>query len=454
MENNFYNILGLSDENKDVNFLLEKKGENIGYDIVERSGKSRDKKIKEAYEKQYKRYLEQKQSEIKKINEEYNQESKDLEEKYEKSIAAKKLGLKSMNNSKENTVEKLRIKMENEIREYECEKQKLNDKYEQRRTEIVNKYKTLFEKLKTVYNDELKTQELRNIYKNELDMQNIKKSRILSFETAYDFFGISEERINSFHLIKADEMLREEYKKRMETYEKALLDKTISFSKRKKIEALQMLCRQNYELISNSENRTKYSEYLDNEELKEKYSKVSQFRPELIFSDSSSKYYVYSEKAKESEKLLLNCNMSIKKVSTLLFKNSTGVMDSYINQYEVRRNVGDNEIIDYIYSDLDFKQLDIDENIGIPTNPKYYECVVNELLSDEMINASKFNSGYIGLVESIKDDKEETKYRTTLQDKDLHPTEQEYLAAVMIYENEKYEKAKKDFNQSKEEEGR
>ena len=77
-----------------------------------------------------------------------------------------------------------------------------------------------------------------------------------------------------------------------------------------------------------------------------------------------------------------------------------------------------------------------------------------EELSDEMINASKFNSGYIGLVESIKDDKEETKYRTTLQDKDLHPTEQEYLAAVMIYENEKYEKAKKDFNQSKEEEGR
>lgn len=442
MENNLYNILGLSDENKDVKFSLEKKKENMGYNIVVRSGKSQDKKIKEAYEKQYTRYLEQYQSEIKKIDDEYNQESKDLEEKYKKSIAAKRLGLKSMNNSKENTVEKIKIKMENEIKEYESEKQKLNDKYEKRRTEIVNKYKTLFEELEMVYNDELKTQELRNIYKNELDMQNIKKSRILSFETAYDFFGISEERINSFHPVKADEMLREEYKKRMETYEKALLDKTISFSKRKKIEALQMLCKQNYELISNSDNRTKYSEYLDYEELKEKYSKVSQFKPDLIFSDDSSKYYIYSEKTKKSEELLLKDNMSIKKVSTLVFKNSTGVMNSYINQYKVKRNVGNNEIIDYIYSDLDFQRLDIDENTGLPIDSEYYNCVVNELLSEEMLKASKFNSGYIGLVESTNDGNKGVKYRTTLQDKDLAQTEQEYLAAVMIYEKSHQNKNK------------
>lgn len=439
---NYYSKLGLSDANKDVNYSIKEKEDKNGYDIVERNRISRDKKVRDAYEKQYNKFLEQYQAEIKELDDEYQFETKKLEESYEKSIAAKKLGLKSMNNSKENTVEKLRSKMNSEIKEYENEKQRLKDKYEQKKTEIINKYKTYFEKLKTVFNDELKTQELRDIYKNELDKQNLKKSRVLNFETSYEFFGISEERLHSFHPIKADEMLRKEYHKRMEIYEKALLDKTISFSKRKKIEALQMLCKQNYELISNSDNRTKYSKYLDNEELKEKYSKVSQFRPELIFSDDSNKYYVYNEKAKESEELLLKDNMSIKKVSTLLFKNSTGVMNSYINQYEVKRNVRNNEIIDYIYTDLDFRRLDIDENTGLPIDSEYYNCVVNELLSDEMIEGSKFNNGYIGLVESVNNGKEGKKYRTTLQDKVLHPTEQEYLAAVMIYEKSQQNKDK------------
>ena len=52
-----------------------------------------------------------------------------------------------------------------------------------------------------------------------------------------------------------------------------------------------------------------------------------------------------------------------------------------------------------------------------------------------MIKASKFNSGYIGLVESVNNVDGEERYCTTLQNKKLSQTEQEYLTVVTIYEN-------------------
>ena len=75
-----------------------------------------------------------------------------------------------------------------------------------------------------------------------------------------------------------------------------------------------------------------------------------------------------------------------------------------------------------------------------------------------MIKASKFNSGYIGLVERFKNDNGEINYRTTLQDKKLHQTEQEYLAAIMIFEqsqrNEKDSSIENSNNQQESVEGR
>lgn len=450
---NYYSKLGLSDANKDVNYSIKEKEDKKGYNIVKRNRISRDKRVRDAYEKQYNIVLEQYQTEIKELDDVYQLESEKLEESYEKSIATKKLLLNKTNNNKENTREKLRIKLEHEINEYESEKKKLKDKFEQRRKEITDKFQSQIEELKAIFNDELKTEELREIYKNQLDKQKLKKSRTIKFETAYDFFGISEERLYSFHPIKADEILRKEYQKRMEIYEKALLDKSLSFSKRKKIEALQLLCKNNYELIATHEKRSRYSKYLDNVELEEKYSKVSQFSPDLIYADNSGEYYIYVSKEEKNEEIVLENNKSIKKVATLLYKNSTGVLNSYINQYEVKRNIDNQEKLDYIYTDLDFQQLDIDENTGMPINPEYYNCVVNELLSEEMIKGSKLNSGYIGLVE--KDDSvsdEEKKYHTTLIEKELHPTEQEYLSAVMIYE--KNQKDKKTDIEQESDEGR
>lgn len=433
----FYKILGI-DKNT-VNYMLT-HGEE-GVELKESSNERRDRIIKEAYDNKFKAAMEEYQDEIKSIEQNYETQKKLLEEKYEKSIAAKKIGLKNMNNNKVNTIEKIRIKMENEIQQYENKKNILNEKYEEKRTEAIKRYNALIKKIERAFN-EIKSPALRDINSSELLRSNIRNHRAICFETAFDFFGISEERINSVLPVKADEMIRDEYIKRMEAYKKALTDDSIPFSKRKKIEALQMSCKQNYELISNLENRKKYSEFLNNEELKEKYSKVSQFRPELIFSDNLGRYSISVVNEKNPEEIVLKNNKSIKKVATLLYKNSTGVMNSYINQYQVKRKIDNEERIDYIYTDLDFQQLNMDENTGIPINPEYYECVTNELLSEEMINASKLNNGYIGLVEkndSVNDEKGK-KYHTTLIEKELHPTEQEYLAAVMIYEKSQKDK--------------
>lgn len=448
---NYYKILGITENI--VNHMLTKGEKENEYEIKQSPNERRDRIIKEAYDTKCEETLKIYQQELRKLEESYEIQKKSIEDKYEKSIGAKRLGLKSMNNTREETVNKLKIKMENELEEFETKKTELKMNYEKRKTELMKRYEELLEIYEHAYN-EIKSPVLREINDNEVSRSNIRSHRELSFETAFDFFGITEERLQGFNPVRADEFLREEYLKRMENYRRALSDSSISFTKRKKIESLQMLCKQNYELISTPEKRKKYSVYLDNKEFEEKYSKVSQFRPELIFSNDFSKYSVYSEESEDNKELSFKNNNSIKKVGKLVFKNSTGVVNSYINQYEVKRSSENGETIDYIYTDLDFDKLDIDKNTGLPINTEYYECVVNELLSDEMIKASKLNSGYIGLVEGFQDDKGKTKYRTTLQDKKLHPTEQEYLAAVMIYENDKFEIAKNTLNKSLEEEGR
>ena len=72
--------------------------------------------------------------------------------------------------------------------------------------------------------------------------------------------------------------------------------------------------------------------------------------------------------------------------------------------------------------------MSFDEETGKPDNPEYYDCVVNELLSEDSIEGSKYNGGYIGNVERAKDGK----YTSTLDRKELNAEEQEMLTAVML----------------------
>ena len=99
------------------------------------------------------------------------------------------------------------------------------------------------------------------------------------------------------------------------------------------------------------------------------------------------------------------------------------------------RIVNGKEIIDRIYANLDLTKLSIDEENNIPNNSEYYDCVVNELLSEVVIRGSKYNKGYVGGVEKNKNGQ----YQIVLAKKELDSIEKEELAAVMIYAEQQEE---------------
>ena len=100
----------------------------------------------------------------------------------------------------------------------------------------------------------------------------------------------------------------------------------------------------------------------------------------------------------------------------------------YIDEYEIRRIIEGEERVDIVYTHLSLPSLKIQEETGKPINDDYYDCVVNKLLSEEMIKGSKYNSGYIGQIEQDK----KGNYYTTLDKGKLNAREQEMLSAVMM----------------------
>ena len=87
--------------------------------------------------------------------------------------------------------------------------------------------------------------------------------------------------------------------------------------------------------------------------------------------------------------------------------------------------------VDKIYTILDVPKLGFNKKTGKLVNSQYYDCVVNKLLSEETIEGSKYNGGYIGLVE-----KKQNGYDITI-DKKLSEEEQENLTAIMIIKERK-----------------
>ena len=123
-----------------------------------------------------------------------------------------------------------------------------------------------------------------------------------------------------------------------------------------------------------------------------------------------------------------NRQLRIKRTSRINFQNWTGMGELYIDEYEIRRIIDGEERVDIVYTHLSLPSLKIQEETGKPIDVAYYNCVVNELLSEEMIKGSKYNSGYIGQIEQ---DKEGNCY-TTLDKGKLNAREQEMLSAVMM----------------------
>lgn len=203
------------------------------------------------------------------------------------------------------------------------------------------------------------------------------------------------------------------------------------------------------ENIQYEENKySKYVNELSNEiqeeikkdQIKETYSKINQYNPEIIKKIENGNYKGESLVLKKMQNNPIKVslqdqrNTTIKQTGTVLFANCVGC-ESYVNEYQVERYVDKKLKIDTVYTNLDLPKLGFDKRKCKPTNTEYYNCVTNKLLSEDAIEGSKHNGGYIGLVE-----KNNRGYDITI-DKKLSEEEVENLTAVIILKKRE-EKAK------------
>lgn len=219
---------------------------------------------------------------------------------------------------------------------------------------------------------------------------------------------------------KKDELVR---------YYSRLLEMAESFNEREKRKTQIAEVEEAYEKVSTAEKRAQYSAKIRAEkrakEIREKYSHMSECRLDIIldkenvepkpFENNFENKCVRRIPKKRPEEIYLeddeDRNLIIRNTATIEFESSFKVKQMYIGEYEVTRTIHGEEVTDKIYTNLQLNQLDFDDNTGKPLNERYYRCVANELLSEDMIEGSKYNYGYIGSIILNDENKE---YETTL----------------------------------------
>lgn len=420
MKKNFYQILKINPG------LVSMTYNDNPVEKVVRDPKSSDKLIKDAYE-----------TRMNELSQEYEEELKNLlnRQKHEIDILEFSLSFNNVDKKKKEINDKIKEKKV----EHKNEISSLKSKFEEMRDEVINAY------------NQIATEGLRALYERKM---NFKSERpYLDGDNAYDFFAISEEYIYSLNALEADKLVKEAYDKTVKSYESSLLKTDIDEEMRKEIEIKLSLAHEYYKKICDMDSRIKYKEELDLKEkakkmeilddlIRDKCSKVDQFDPELIQtvfdSEKGAVKAVKYIKAKEPATLYLldqkNRRMILKKTGELVFRNTPDGVESYISEYEIKRIINGKERTDKVYANLNLPQLGFDEKTGELVDPEYYNCVVNELLSEGVIRGAKYNKGYIGGVEKNKNGR----YQIILSNKELDPDEKENLAAVMIYDEQQH----------------
>lgn len=317
----------------------------------------------------------------------------------------------------------------------------IEEEYDKKISELKHEYEKQTNKIKDAYNH-LATKELRDISE---ERKGFKTERpFLNGDSAYDFFEISEQYVYSLNADEADKYLEEVYRKTVNSYQNWLSKADVDEDTRIVITKKLTLAHKYYEKICNMEARIKYKEELDTEENKSEdkiikiyCSKEEQFEPDLIKNvvinnHDKSKALKYKESIDPVTLYLQgkrNRDIILTKTGEISFISSPNNISSYISEYEVRRMVNGKEKVDKIYANLNLQQLSRDKETGNLTDPEYYDCVVNDLLSECVLRGSKYNKGYVGGVERNQNGH----YQIILKNKELDSNEKENLAAVMIY---------------------
>lgn len=419
---NYYQILGI--DKSLLDYVIYDKKKDGKYENKLRNEASKDKKIKEAYE-------------ICK-----NKLCKKYEDRIFKSEKESKLKIGMIERGIENNTDLLKkSKLIGEKESFEenvkYEVKEIKEQFNKRLAEIKEAYETLkTEGARKLYDDQLKEKELEK--KNEREFLD---------ETAYTFLEMSEREIELRADTKNNKIIKEAYNKKVEKYTKVLNDISLNPEQRKRAEDILKKAKEYYEKINTKEKRDTYKKELDlKEEIerkkinKEKYSKIDQLDFKMIgtVKEGKNKGRKLVAKTENRNPQVVDFNDSrkikISKTGEIIFKNSVLLCNS-VNEYLISRIINGKEKKDKIYTNLSLPSLTED-------NLDYYNCVVNEMLSEDVIEAvTKYNGGYIGMIEK---DEASGGYKATIRDKSLNTEEQEIFAAVMInLENEKNKENKK-----------
>lgn len=419
---NYYQILGI--DKSLLDYVIYDKKKDGKYENKLRNEASKDKKIKEAYE-------------ICK-----NKLCKKYEDRIFKSEKESKLKIGMIERGIENNKDLLKkSKLIGEKESFEE-----NVKYEVK--EIKEQFNKRLAEIKEAY-ETLKTEGARKLYDDQLKEKELEKKNKREFldETAYTFLEMSEREIELRADTKNNKIIKEAYNKKVEKYTKVLNDISLNPEQRKRAEDILKKAKEYYEKINTKEKRDTYKKELDlKEEIerkkinKEKYSKIDQLDFKMIGTVKEGKNkgrkLVAKTENRNPQVVDLNDSRKIKisKTGEIIFKNSVLLCNS-VNEYLISRIINGKEKKEKIYTNLSLPSLTED-------NLDYYNCVVNEMLSEDVIEAvTKYNGGYIGMIEK---DEASGGYKATIRDKSLNTEEQEIFAAVMInLENEKNKENKK-----------
>lgn len=306
------------------------------------------------------------------------------------------------------------------------------EKLEQQIAEVVEAY------------EQVKSSIARAFYHQEIDkvgQDRLGDRRPITKETAYRVLMISDK----FMRMRTDAENDARIKIQRDTLMKGFsceLEKATSFSQKEKIKLQMKKIEESYQLIDTADKRREYERKVQEEvrerKIKEKYSHILECSENLIcnitISDGKcldNKMVMRRENDLPQEWIYFNKlgqELKIRQTAVILFRDWMGMNCSDLIEYEVKRSVNGNERTDIIYSNLIMLYLSIDRKTGTAIYPDYYNCVINQLLSDDVIDGAKYNGGYIG--EVIQDEK--GNYYPTIRKEKLSPMEREKLTAVMI----------------------
>lgn len=307
---------------------------------------------------------------------------------------------------------------------------------EQQIAEVVEAY----EQVKSSIARACYRQEIDKVRKDSLgDRQSITK------ESAYKVLMISEISMKMRTDAENDARIKKQKDDLIEAFSFELA-KATSFSQKERIKLRMKKIEESYQLIDTADKRREYERKMQEEErerkLKDKYSHILECSENLISNGTTldgkclDNKMVMRRNGLPEEWIYFNRlgqELKIRQTAVILFRDWMGLNCSDLNEYEVNRSVNGNERTDIVYSSLIMTYLSTDRKTGEAINPDYYNCVMNQLLSDDVIDGTKYNGGYIGQV--VQDEK--GNYYPTIEEEKLSPMEQEKLTAVMIMKRRK-----------------